>query len=173
MRAYACIKDGGIIQCLQELPFTFNGISRFRSLTAEQQAEQGVVPVVNVTPPYDPALFTEGEIENVAVFPDRAEISYVLRAAPPAPTPDELLTEQIVAIERAYPITHRFSRETTLVVVQALQLIAAKVNALDVELAALNSRVADPMPTLDPPPYGAQVVAQVDAEIVTLREQLP
>lgn len=106
----------------------------------------------------------------------------------------ETALKGIATIERTRPITPRLLRELTLVLWQIVQALIAKINALDAEnvtligkinaldaevavLAArapapMTPRIAAPLPGLDPPPYGVGLVAQVDAQIVALRDQL-
>ena len=90
MSAFAIIKSGGIVRFLHEPPVSFDGIQRFRALPPQEQAAHGVVPCVNVTPVYDPALFVESGIETAEVFADRVEAVYALQLIP-IPTAEELI----------------------------------------------------------------------------------
>lgn len=77
---FAHVKDGGIVHYLHELPFTFNGVTRFRSLTPEQQAAAGILPVVDQTPALDAdAERLANAPLSVTVYPDRVEILRAVR----------------------------------------------------------------------------------------------
>jgi hypothetical protein len=68
------------VRWLAELPATHAGVRRFRALAPAEQAALGVLPVVDATPPYDPA--TERLAEDapaVSVLSDRVEITRPVR----------------------------------------------------------------------------------------------
>lgn len=80
---FAHVRDGVVVQFLEELPHAFYGITRFRSLSSEERAAHGVVPVLDVTPAFDPALYELAGVAAAAVFADRVEVTYRLRRAGP------------------------------------------------------------------------------------------
>lgn len=74
---FAIVHGGGVVRFIRELPFTYNGVQRFRSLSAEKLAAHGVLPVTDLTPPFDP------ETEKLSLRPpaisvlaDRVEVTY-------------------------------------------------------------------------------------------------
>lgn len=72
---FAHVHLGAVVRYFTELPFTFNGVAQFRSLTPAERAALGVVPVVDLTPGVD--ALTHRFIKAtpiVAVYPDCVEI---------------------------------------------------------------------------------------------------
>jgi hypothetical protein len=89
---FAHIESGGLVKFMRELPFTWKGVTPFPALPALQRALLGVVPVIDVTPPYDPALYRIAAVRPaVAIFADRVEVvrTVELIPLPPPPTAQE------------------------------------------------------------------------------------
>lgn len=76
---FARIKQGAVVQYLEEVPFAFDGVADFRGLSAQDQAAHGILPVVDVTPEFDPKVYEKVAIDSSNVLPDRVEIAYRLR----------------------------------------------------------------------------------------------
>ena len=117
---YAIVRGGGIERYLVDLPFSFNGVMRLRSLTAGQQAAHGIIPVVDLTPPFDPQTWRLANKQpSFTLFPDRVEITRPIEALA-VPSAGEVAISRAVAIEMANPITHRNQRDFFLAVIVAL-----------------------------------------------------
>lgn len=91
---YAVVRGGGVERYLAELPFSFNGVMRFRNLSVKEQALHGVLPVVDLTPPFDETRRLANEQPSFTIFSDHVEITR------PTEPVDVLSAEEIAAATR-------------------------------------------------------------------------
>ena len=78
---YALVRHGGVVRYFIDRPFTLNGVDRFRSLTPEQQAVMGFLPVIDNTRKVNSVVEKFSSMPPVAViFPDRVEITRSIEA---------------------------------------------------------------------------------------------
>lgn len=78
---HAHVRHGAVVRYFAEVPFTFAGVRRFRSLSPGEQAAHGIVPVVDLTPAVNGATERLARAPmTVTVFPDRVEITRAVRA---------------------------------------------------------------------------------------------
>lgn len=82
-----------------------------------------------------------------------------------------LPVREIERIERDNPITHRALREGQIETIEILRVLRAKINELDVEVAKIASRTAQPLPEI-PVSHLERVMKAVDDAIRAERAKL-
>ena len=87
---FAYIEQGALVRFLVEIPPTFKGVSHVRSLSAAEQAALGILPVVDLTPPFNPETVRLAKAHPVfTIFADRVEL-----VRPTEPIPTQEITER-------------------------------------------------------------------------------
>ena len=82
--AYALVKHNAVVRFLPEIPFLVDGV-RARALSASVLAQMGVLPVMDLTPVFDPTTTRLAAVRpTVTVHADRVEITRVTEAIPAA-----------------------------------------------------------------------------------------
>jgi len=82
--SYALVKHNAILRFLPEIPFVIDGV-RARGLSVGALAQLGVLPVVDLTPVFDPDTTRLANSRPVTVlYPDRVEVTRATEAIPAA-----------------------------------------------------------------------------------------
>lgn len=94
---HAYVENGSLVQFLAALPFTFKGVRRISSLTVAEQAALGLLPVVDMTPAFNPELTQLAKARpGITIFPDRVEI---VRQTEPVPAQEITDRSERVALQ--------------------------------------------------------------------------